>query len=292
LARRSPRTVGLGELLEAAAPVQQVDGAAEEALVPDGFPPAPLVKDRGGQVPPGLAEDPELLLAGFRKGVGAICLFAKGQVGGQLQVEVVHVGEGHAVSEPLFPEPRQAQVLRQRHQEAFQADGHLLPEDLHLLGDGGDGGLAHGLHLPDDGGVASVELPALQVGEVGDDVVGEGVGVAHDNVKGHDQGDLVGVQHGPDLLVAPGEGVGGVPHVVEEDLDGIGVALGRGGEDFLVDVGGVGVPGPLGGVAREEGGLLVLDVVADEADAEGRLGAWGGAWPEGRGRPPGRPVMS
>ena len=108
--------------------------------------------------------------------------------------------------------------------------------------------------------------------EVRDDVVRVHRGRADDDVTGDVEGQLVQVEQGLDLGVPGRQGVGGRGHVGEHHLGLVGVTVGNGRQDLLVDIRGDGPPvafGRIGRLAREQGGFLVLDVVADDRGAKG-----------------------
>ena len=113
------------------------------------------------------------------------------------------------------------------------------------------------------------KFPALQVGQVREDIVGVHGGLADDDVGGEEQGQLLGIGEDLDEFVPRRQGIDRRSHVEHERLDGIGVGVADAGDDLLVDVAGKRIPGALGRIALEDGALVVLGPVPDDGDAEG-----------------------
>jgi hypothetical protein len=84
----------------------------------------------------------------------------------------------------------------------FEGNRHGWPKTVHVLRDRGHHRLAHRLHLVGDVGVAALELPAFEEGQVREDVVGIHRGAADQDVVGDEQRQLLGVAR-ISMLVCP-----------------------------------------------------------------------------------------
>ena len=173
-------------------------------------------------------------------------------------------------AERVGSERFEAQLLRQRHQQRLEADRHLLPVHRDGLGDRADHRLAHRRHLVGHVGVRALELPALEPGQVGENIVRIHRGGADGDVAREEQRQLLHVGEHRDVRVAGRQRVDRRAHVEEERLDRVRVRLADAGDDLLVDVARERVPVAPRRIAREQRGLLVRHLVADDAHPERR----------------------
>ncbi len=174
-----------------------------------------------------------------------------------------------AGAEGVLPETRDLELFGQPQDERLHTQGHLLAKDRHRIGQGRRGRLPEGCHLGGHRGVGAGEFPALQIGEVREDVVGIHAGLADGDVRGEDQRDLFRIAEDFNELVAGRQGVGGRRHIKEQGFDLIWVHIPHAGDDFLINIAGKGVPNPFGREALKQRGFIILNAMADDGNPPG-----------------------
>ncbi len=120
-----------GMVLEAAAAVQHVHDLRPEGIA-DKLLPVRGVEDSCGQMPAGFFEQGDFF--GTSVGNGGAGFGASGDVGHSADVEVFGSFEVPAVAEGVRAEDRQAEFLREAHEEGFKTDRHVLTEHPASLG--------------------------------------------------------------------------------------------------------------------------------------------------------------
>ncbi len=235
---------------------------------------------------PGLSEELHLLVAGHRRLVS--WLISRRQVGDELKVPVLGPVQRQAGAKGILAKTGKPQALGHGDDQGLHGQGHLLPLHLHDLRERRGHRLAELADLGEDHGASADGIPpTLQVGKVGEDVVGVHAGFPDHHIGGDDERELFRVLEHLDLQVPRGRGQGRGAVVEPEDLYGVSVASVSGGDDLLVDVIGVGEPRPLGRVAvpLEKGAALVrARVFTVQLDPEGGEGpgcilSTGKGWP-------------
>ncbi len=222
----------------------------------------------------GFEEDVDLFRSRFGDGIFEFRFFTIGEVHYHAQVEVVGVGKVHAFAETVRPKIGQFEFFRDGEQHGFPLQCHFLPIHLHRTRERGDEGLAHALHFESDARVRTAELPAFEVGDIGEDVIGIHAGFADKDIAGNEERKFFNITQDLDPGMSAGQGVHRRTHIHEGGFDRVGIHVACGGDDLLINIRSERIPVAFGGIAlifgqvHEDGGLFVFDVVADDAQAE------------------------